>query len=137
MHGVLLLQEKIAREGLIQGRRPGVTARRRESLAAYGGLLHESPPLHCVPAGPAGVARGALSPMSEERNTEHMEEQGAAQGCCALSRTAAAGGRSRAALPGLEPAVRSDGWVELNVPREQWLESFRRCGTTRASGLTT
>lgn len=32
----------------------------------------------------------------------------------------------RAAFPDLEPVVRSDGWVELRVPRERWLEVARR-----------
>lgn len=60
--------------------------------------------------------------MSEERNTEHMEEQGAPTAAAPSPAQQQLVDDLRAALPGLEPAVRSDGWVELNVPRERWLD---------------
>lgn len=63
--------------------------------------------------------------MSEERNTEHMEEQGAPKAAAPSPAQQQLVDDLRAALPGLEPAVRSDGWVELNVPRERWLDVAR------------
>lgn len=62
--------------------------------------------------------------MAEEQsNTENREEAGAVQDNAPLSplvQSVVDG--IRAALSDLTPIARSDDWVELNVPRERWLE---------------
>lgn len=65
--------------------------------------------------------------MAEEQsNTENMQEEGAVQEAAPLSplmQSVVDG--IRAALPEFEPIPRNDGWVELNIPREKWLEAAK------------
>lgn len=60
--------------------------------------------------------------MADERISENLEEKGTAAAPPLSPEVQRIVDGLRAALPELEPVVRGDGWVEVKVPRERWLE---------------